>query len=75
MKSMMSQHWKCRLWKTLWGLGVLSLVFAWVATRTGFVFGLDAQHWFWDALIFTVLAIPIKLDCHTCDVCMPAGSQ
>ncbi len=63
------KHFKCLLWKGLWGLGVASLVLAWVATKSGFAFGLDAQHWFWDALIFVALSIPIKLDCHSCDVC------
>jgi len=57
------------LWKALWGLGALSLVLAWVADKSGQVFGLDAQHLFWDALIFVALSIPIKLDCHACDVC------
>jgi len=63
------KHFKCLLWKALWGLGALSLVLAWVTGKSGQVFGLDAQHLFWDALIFAALSIPIKLDCHSCDVC------
>ena len=63
------RHLKCLLWKTLWGLSVIALISAWVATRNGQVWGLNAEHLFWDALVLGVLAIPIKLDCHSCSVC------
>ena len=68
-------HFKCRLWKALWGLSALSLILAWVAARSGSVWGYGMEHWFWDALILGVLAIPIKLDCHSCSVCMPEGRR
>ncbi len=64
------RHFKCLLWKGLWGLSALSLIFAWMGSvQSNSVFGFGAQHWFWDALVLGVLAIAIKLDCHICDVC------
>lgn len=65
----MNQIHKCWLWKGLWGLSALALIAAWVATKTGLVWGLGAEHWFWDALVLGILAIPIKLDCQACQVC------
>jgi len=68
----MKQHWKCTLWKALWGLGALSLVAAWVAVGTkANVLGLEPLAWYWNALVLTALSIPVKLDCHSCTVCMP----
>ena len=63
------KHFKCLLWKGLWGLGALSLIGAWIAGPNGNLTGLDGVQLLWNALIFGVLAIPIKLDCHSCDVC------
>ncbi|MEK7599131.1 MAG: hypothetical protein AAB474_01605 [Patescibacteria group bacterium] len=63
------KHFKCFLWKVLWGLGFLSLVAAWLSLKSSAVFGFDAAIWFWNALIFAALSISIKLDCHACDVC------
>lgn len=64
-------HFKCWLWKGLWGLAALSLIYTWwVATyRSDPVLGFGALYGFWNALVLGVLAIPIKLDCHTCSVC------
>ena len=57
-------------WKALWGLSAVSFVLACVAIKYGVAaFGIDAQHWFWNALILGVLATPIKLDCSACGVC------
>ena len=66
---MNKKHFKCLLWKGLWGVGALSLIAAWLSLKSSAVIGLDAQTWFWNALIFVALSIPIKLDCHSCDVC------
>lgn len=72
----MSKHWKCRIWKALWGLGALSLILAWVSVGIrGTVLGLDPLAWYWNALVLVVLSIPIKLDCHSCEVCMPTAKQ
>ena len=67
----MDQRWKCRIWKGLGGLGVIALVLAWLAGKDGTMLGLDTWQWYWNALIFAVLSIPIKLDCHSCGVCAP----
>jgi len=63
------KHFKCWCWKALWGLGVLSFIFAWVAGMQGQVLGYPNAVWFWNALVFGVLAIPIKLDCKNCGIC------
>lgn len=67
-------HLKCTLWKVLWGISALSIIAAWVSIKlaTGGqppVFGLDALFWFWNALLFGMLSIPIKMDCQSCAVC------
>ncbi|MBU6431246.1 MAG: hypothetical protein KGJ58_03340 [Patescibacteria group bacterium] len=41
------KHFKCLLWKALWGLSVLSLVAAWFSLKSSTVLGLDAATWFW----------------------------
>ena len=64
------KHFKCLLWKGLWGLGVVSFVLACASIWSGTPLWLTAEHWFWSALILGVLAIPIKLDCTACSVCM-----
>ena len=65
------RHYKCLLWKGLWGLGAVSFVLALVAANgsAGAVLGFDAGYWFWVALVLVGLSIPIKLDCHSCSVC------
>ena len=64
------RHLKCWLWKLLWILSAAALIVAWVGIRGDKVLlGLNSLGWFWNALILGVLAIPIKLDCHTCAVC------
>ncbi|HEY4478930.1 MAG TPA: hypothetical protein VI981_01050 [Candidatus Paceibacterota bacterium] len=63
------KHLKCTLWKLLWTLGVLSLIAAWVSSQSDPVLEFEWSFWFWNALVFGVLAVPIKLDCHSCDVC------
>ena len=63
------KHFKCLLWKGLWGLGVIALVLAFFAIQSGKVWGYDSLHWYAGALILAVLAIPIKLDCRSCTVC------
>jgi hypothetical protein len=55
------KHAKCWVWKTLWGFGILSFVLA--------LAGFDSQYWMWNALVAGVLAITIKLDCQSCEVC------
>jgi len=62
------KHLKCLLWKALWGISVLSLIAAWFSLQDT-ILGFNAQFWFWNGLLFGVLAIPIKLDCHSCDTC------
>ena len=65
------KHFKCLLWKGLWGLAVAAGALACVSAISGRVLFLyTAEHWFWNALILAVLAIPIKLDCTSCGVCM-----
>ncbi len=66
---MSTKHLKCWLWKLLWVLGALSLVLAWVAGVNGQVLQLPGIVWFFNALVFGILAVPIKLDCHSCDTC------
>ena len=66
---MEKQHIKCWLWKVLWALCAISLVLAWMSGINGMMFNLPAGIWFWTALVLGVLAIPIKLDCHSCNTC------
>lgn len=66
---MVKKHFKCYLWKILWGLGALSLVLAWGSLPTGVIATLGTAVWFWSALILGVLSITIKMDCDNCDVC------
>ena len=48
--------------KVLWLLSVLSLLIAWFAlSGDGIAFGLDTMSWYWNALIFGVLALPLKI--------------
>ena len=64
------KHFKCLCWKTLWGLGFLSLILAWITNyNQSAIIGYGALAWFWNALVLGVLAISIKLDCHSCDTC------
>ena len=66
----MKQIHKCWIWKGLWVLAILAFVLALVASKNNAaVFSLDAAHWYWNALILGVLAVPIKLDCQACQVC------
>ena len=61
---------KCWLWKILWGVSVLALLLAWVSVLRGNpVWGLDPLLLLWGSLVLGVLSIPIKLDCHACNVC------
>ena len=65
------KHFKCLLWKGLWGLSALAFLTACFAARKNMlIWGFGSEKLFWDALILGVLAIPIKLDCHDCSVCM-----
>lgn len=43
--------------KALSLLAIIALVFAWIATFRGTFLGLIAPHYYWDALIFGVLAL------------------
>ena len=64
------RHLKCWLWKLLWVLAIASLVVAWVGIKGDkVILGLNSLGWFWNALVMAVLAISVKLDCHTCAVC------
>ncbi|HWO07432.1 MAG TPA: hypothetical protein VNM40_02515 [Candidatus Paceibacterota bacterium] len=61
---------KCWLWKALWGLAVLCFVLAWVSVlRQAPIGQFDPLFLFWNALILGILAVPIKLDCQTCETC------
>ncbi len=51
----------------LWFAALVSLVFAWVATSNGMIFGFEASTWYAHALILGVLAIPLKLKRHAMD--------
>ncbi len=67
----------CSCWYLIgalfWFAALVSLIFAWVATAQGTVWGLDASHWYGDALVLGVLAIPLKLKRHAascnCGMC------
>ena len=66
----MNQHWKCRIWKKLWGLSLLALIVGWVAVlQNGAILGLQGVYWFLTSLSLGLLAIPIKLDCTSCGTC------
>jgi len=54
-------HFKCWVWKSFWIFGALSFALA----LTGF----DRGYWLWNALVSSVLAVSIKLDCQSCKVC------
>jgi len=41
----------------LWLLGVLALVAAWVATKQGSVWGLEAGHWYQDVVALALLGL------------------
>ena len=45
----------------LWVLGILSLVVAWVATKNGMVWGLDAAHWYQDVTALALLGVASSL--------------
>ena len=67
---------KCWLWKGLWGFSFISFLLAWASVLMQVPIGpLDALFLFWNALILGVLAISIKLDCQTCEVCTVAPRQ
>ena len=64
------KHLKCWLWKVMWGLGALAFILAWVSVLMRAPIGpFDPLFLLWNALVLGVLATPIKLDCHSCDVC------
>ncbi len=64
------KHFKCTFWKILWGLSALCVLFAWYTNFSqATIANMGALAWFWNALVLGVLAIPIKLDCHNCEVC------
>lgn len=57
----------------LWIASIFSLVCAWIAGEGGATLGIASGTWYANALIFGVLAIPLKLkkhaagcDCATC---------
>ncbi len=63
---------KCDAWHTvcacrkilgalLWLAGFVSLVFAWVAVNKDTFLGYDPIFWMFNAMIFGILAIPLKL--------------
>ena len=58
-------HWihKAAEWKAKIASGIAGvfLILAWVATFRGTVFGLIAPHWYWSALVLSVLAICAKI--------------
>ena len=65
---------KCWLWKGLWVVAAVLFAMAWVSVmRRAAIAKLDPLFLLWSALIFGVLSIPIKLDCHSCDVCGVKG--
>ncbi len=67
---MNKKHWKCHIWKVLWGLGFIAMILAWITNfMQSTIIGMGALAWFWNSLVLGVLAISIKLDCHNCDVC------
>ena len=54
----------------MWGVAVLAFLLAWVSVlRKALILGLDPLFLLWNSLVLGVLAVPIKLDCHSCDVC------
>jgi len=55
------KHAKCWIWKAFWGFGVLSFALS--------LAGFDASYWMWNALVSGILAVAIKLDCQSCNVC------
>ncbi|MCI0533578.1 hypothetical protein L0Y49_05170 [bacterium] len=57
------KHFKCLLWKGLWIVSIFFLAAAWASLNS------DSEWLLWNALIFAVLSVPIKLDCHSCEVC------
>ncbi len=64
------KHLKCWLWRALWALAGVSFILAWVGVLMRPPIGqFDPLFLFWNALILGILATPIKLDCHSCDVC------
>lgn len=61
---------KCWIWKGLWVLSVVAFVLAWVSVlRKAPIGQFDPLFLFWNALILGVLAVPVKLDCKTCETC------
>jgi len=75
--------WNCSCWHVLgvllWTAAVISLVYAWVATKNGAILELEANFWFGNALILGILAIPLKLKGGSCEcdgcgggVCVPS---
>jgi hypothetical protein len=57
----------------LWGAAFLSLIFSWIANRNGVLFTLEASDWYANALIFGVLAIPLKMKGGHCSHCRAAA--
>lgn len=51
----------------LWLAAIFTLVCAWIAGESGQTFGVSASTWYANALIFGVLAIPLKLKRHAAD--------
>jgi len=70
------RHLKCLLWKGLWLISLVSLVVAWYGVGGNkVVLGLNSLGWFWNAVIFGILAVPVKLDCRACGVCKIGAVQ
>lgn len=57
-------HWLHKLAevaaKVFWIFAILSLLLAWSTVSGGTVFGLALPHWYWNALVFGVLALGAK---------------
>jgi hypothetical protein len=50
----------------LWIAAIIALVYAWVATMQGSILGQRASFWFGNAMVFAVLAAPLRLQRGTC---------
>jgi len=57
--------WSCSCWHWVGGLfwlaALAALICAWIAAAYGSAYGLDAGHWYSDAIVLGILAIPLKL--------------
>ena len=56
---------QCSYWRGigvfLWFASLITLIFAWIATANETFWGLESSHWYADALVLGILAIPLKL--------------